>query len=169
MTSKKTGYKILDSIISDDEKGKKEIEILLQNYFSKTYLPRTFTMYDLAEHCYKSTASNNYEAVRYFVKKTQERLKLENKDLLTVGLALIFNEGLDVKKDCSEIHPTYRTGGAYLFSREFLTALMLAKSPEFRTFVRMQKDNSGKNYEVPLDLKNRDSRIIDYLLVKEAK
>ena len=158
-------FPIVQLAISDMEDDVIERNALLEDFllsrFDKMrYLPESFKISDLAEYCFGNQFTASYFSVRNFIKQTQKTLSHANKDLLSTNFALVFNEGLEVKEDCKKIHRYYRSGGAYLFTRKFLFALLLTKSVEFRMFLRSLVTLEGKQiYDVPHDINNKDSRV----------
>ena len=165
-----TIFPIVELAISDKQEDVVERNSLLEDFlFSKfneiKELPESFRINDLATLCFGNQFTDNYSSVKTFIKQTQRDLKVGNKDVLSTNLALIFEEGLDVKEACKKIHPHYRSGGAYSFSRKFLFMLLLTKSVDFRMFLREQVDLEGKQlYDVPSDLESKYNRITDAML-----
>ena len=140
-------------------------DILLSRFDKMKELPESFKINDLAEYCFGNQFTGNYFSVRNFIKRTQKTLSHANKDLLSTNFALVFNEGLEVKEACKKIHPYYRSGGAYLFTRKFLFALLLTKSVEFRMFLRGLVTLEGKQlYDVPHDLNSKNSQVSDVMI-----
>lgn len=165
-----SAYPIINLAISDIESDVVERDILLEDFlFSNVkkmkVLPESFKINDLTEYCFGNQFTNNYFSVWSFIQNTQKQLRLGNEDVLSTGLALVFNEGLEVKEACKKIHPHYRSGGAYLFSRKFLFMLLLTKSVDFRMFLRSLVDEDGKQvYNVPHNLKEKNYRITDSMI-----
>jgi hypothetical protein len=165
-----SAYPIINLAISDVESDVTERDNLLEDFLLSNVkemetLPESFTINDLTKYCFGNQYTGNYFLVRKFIQNTQKQLRFSNKDVLSTGLALIFNEGVLVKEDCKKIHPSYRSGGAYLFSRKFLFMLLLTKSIDFRMFLRSLVDDEGKQvYEVPHNLKEKNYRITDSMV-----
>lgn len=162
-------YPIVALAISDRKEDVTERDNLLEDFLLDTVedlfsLPESFRINDLATYCFGNQFTPNYFMVRSFIKRTQEDLKVGNKDVLSTNLALIFEEGLAVKEACKKIHPYYRSGGAYLFSRKFLFILLLTKSVEFRMFLRNQVVDGKQIYDIPHNLEEKGSRITDAML-----
>ena len=158
-------FSIVQLAISDEKEDIVERNALLEDFLLSRFdkmreLPESFRMGDLAEYCFGNQVLRNYISVRNFIKQTQKTLSLANKDLLSTNFALVFNEGLEVKEACKKIHPYYRSGGAYLFTRKLLFVLLLTKSVEFRMFLRSLVTLEGKQiYDVPHELNRKHSRV----------
>lgn len=163
-------FPIVNLAISDKQADIVERNNLLEDYLISKFdemkeLPESFKINELATLCFGNEFSDNYQCVRNFIFRTQRDLKLANKDVLSTGLALVFEEGLEVKEACKKIHPYYRSGGAYLMSRKFLFMLLLTKSVDFRMFLRDFLDDDGKQiYDVPHNLEEKYNRITDWML-----
>ena len=165
-----SAYPIINLAISDIESDVTERDNLLEDFLLSNVkemktLPESFTINDLTEYCFGNQYTGNYFSVRKFIQNTQKQLRLGNTSLLSTGLALVFNEGLEVKEDCKKIHPYYRSGGAYLFSRKFLFMLLLTRSVDFRMFLRSIVDLEGEQiYDIPHNLKEKNYRITDSMI-----
>lgn len=163
-------FPIVELAISDKESEVEKRNNLLEDFlFSKfdemKELPESFRINDLATLCFGNQFTDSYSSVKTFIKQTQRVLSFGNKDFISTNLALIFEEGLEVKEACKKIHPYYRSGGAYLFTRKFLFMLLLTKSVDFRMFLRDILEDDGKQvYDVPNDLKTRYNRVSDAML-----
>ena len=165
-----SAYSIVNLAISDVKSDVVERDNLLEDFLLSNVkemktLPESFKINDLAEYCFGNQYTGNYFSVRSFIQKTQKQLSLGNEDVLSTGLALVFNEGLEVKEACKKIHASYRSGGAYLFSRKFLFMLLLTKSVDFRMFLRSIVDLDGKQvYDIPHNLKEKNYQITDSMI-----
>jgi hypothetical protein len=163
-------YPIVRLAISDVESDVIERNNLLEDYLLSAFddlmsVPESFKINDLADYCFGNQYSDSYQQVRDFIRRTQRDLKAANKDVLSTNLALVFDEGLELKEACKKVHPHYRSGGAYLMSRKFLFMLLLTKSVDFRMFIRNQVDLDGKQmYDVPHNLEEKYNRITDAML-----
>jgi hypothetical protein len=163
-------YPIVRLAISDVESDVVERNNLLEDYLLSAFddlilVPDSFKINELSTLCFGNEFSQNYQQVRNFIFRTQEDLKTANKDVLSTGLAVVFDEGLELKEACKKVHPHYRSGGAYLMSRKFLFMLLLTKSVDFRMYIRSQVDDSGKQmYDVPHNLEEKYNRITDAML-----
>jgi len=165
-----TVYPIVRLAISDVESDVVERNNLLEDYLLSVFddliiVPESFKINELSTLCFGNEFSDNYQCVRNFIFRTQRDLKVHNKDVLSTGLALVFDEGLELKEACKKVHPHYRSGGAYLMSRKFLFMLLLTKSVDFRMFLRDFLDDDGKQiYDVPHNLEEKYNRITDAML-----
>jgi hypothetical protein len=165
-----SAYPIVNLAISDIESDVTERDNLLEDFLLSNVkemetLPESFTINDLTKYCFGNQYTGNYFSVRKFIQNTQKQLRLCNEDVLSTGLALVFNEGLEVKEDCKKIYTSYRSGGAYLFSRKFLFILLLTKSVDFRMFLRSLVDLDEKQvYNIPHNLKEKNYRITDSMI-----
>ena len=163
-------YPIVELAISDLESDVVERNHLLEDFLISNFkevksLPDSFRINDLSTLCFGNQYPNNYYQVRDFIKRTQRDLKAANKDVLSTGLALVFEEGLELKEACKKVHAHYRSGGAYLMSRKLLFMLLLTKSVDFRMFIRSQVNLDGKQiYDVPHNLEQKFNRITDAML-----
>lgn len=161
---------IVELAISDKESDVAERDNLLEDFLLSKFeelkeLPKSFNINDLATYCFGNQYQANYLQVRNFIFRTKEDLKIGNKDVISTNLALIFEEGLEVKEACKKIHPYYRSGGAYLFSRKFLFMLLLTKSVDFRMFLRdILEDDGTQVYDIPHNLEEKYNRITDAML-----
>jgi hypothetical protein len=161
---------IVELAISDRKEDVVERNNLLEDFLLSKFeemkeLPESFNINDLATLCFGNQYQAHYLRVREFIFRTNEDLKIGNKDVLSTGLALIFEEGLELKEACKKVHKHYRSGGAYLFSRKFLFMLLLTKSVDFRMFIRDILDEEGEQvYDVPHNLEEKYNRITDAML-----
>lgn len=163
-------FPIVELAISDKEADVVERDNLLEDFLLSKFdemeeLPESFTINDLATYCFGNQFTDNYSSVKTFIKQTQRILSIGNKDMLSTGLALVFDEGLELKEACKKVHKHYRSGGAYLFSRKFLFMLLLTKSVDFRMFLRDLVDlDDTQLYDIPHNLEERYHRITDAML-----
>lgn len=163
-------FPIVELAISDKESDVVERDNLLEDFLLSKFdemkeLPESFNINDLATLCFGNQYQDHYLRVRNFIFRTKEDLKIGNKDMLSTGLALVFDEGLELKEACKKVHKHYRSGGAYLFSRKFLFMLLLTKSVDFRMFLRDLVDlDDTQLYDVPHNLEERYHRITDAML-----
>lgn len=163
-------FPIVELAISDKDSDVVERNNLMEDFLLSKFdemkeLPNSFKLNDLSRLCFGNEYPNNYYSVRDFIRRTQRDLKGANKDVLSTGLALVFDEGLQLKEACKKVHVSYRSGGAYLFSRKFLFMLLLTKSVDFRMFLRSQVDLEGKQvYDIPHNLEEKYNRITDAML-----
>jgi len=161
---------IVELAISDKESDVVERNNLMEDFLISKFeelkeLPKSFNINDLATYCFGNQYQAHYLQVRNFIFRTNEDLKIGNKDVLSTGLALVFDEGLELKEACKKVHKHYRSGGAYLFSRKFLFMLLLTKSVDFRMFLRDILEDDGKQvYDVPHDLESKYNRITNAML-----
>jgi len=161
---------IVELAISDRKENVVERNNLLEDFLISKFeemkeLPESFNINDLATYCFGNQYQASYLQVRNFIIRTKEDLKIGNKDVLSTGLALVFDEGLELKEACKKAHKHYRSGGAYLFSRKFLFMLLLSKSIDFRMFIRNILDDEGEQvYDVPHNLEEKYNRITDAML-----
>ena len=161
---------IINLFTSDNQ----EDQLLVKSYINEfveskkwmTNIFDDFTINELAICSFGSKYPTNYRRVRGFIDSTKDDLAEENRDLVSTGLALIYDEGKELKEKCENIHISYRSGGAYLFSVKFLGLLLLAKNEEFRDFLRNKKDSEGEKYYVPYNLKKKRTRISKYVATK---
>lgn len=163
-------FPIVELAISDKESDVVERDNLMEDFLISKFddvkeLPESFNINDLATYCFGNQYQAAYLQVRNFITRTKEDLRVANKDVLSTGLALVFDEGLELKEVCKKVHKHYRSGGAYLFSRKFLFMLLLTKSVDFRMFLRDLVDLDEKQvYDVPSDLESKHNRITDAML-----
>ena len=126
------------------------------------------TINELAICGFGSKYPINYGRVRRFIHTLLKDIEQENCDLVSTGLALIYDEGKELKKKCEDVHTSYRSGGAYLFSVKMLGLLLLTKDEEFRQFLRFKTDVEGEKYYVPFNLGNKKTRPGKYIAQKVA-
>lgn len=163
-------FPIVQLAISDKQADVIERNNLMEDFLISKFkelkeLPESFRINDLATLCFGNQFTDSYSSVKTFIKQTQRDLKVGNKDVISTNLALIFEEGLEVKEACKKVHVSYRSGGAYLFSRKFLFMLLLTKSVDFRMFLRDLIDlDDTQLYDVPHDLESKYNRITDAML-----
>ena len=138
---------------------------------SKKWMTNIFdelTINELAICGFGSKYPINYSKTRNFIRSVQKDLAKENRDLVSTGLALVYDEGIELKKKCDNIHVSYRTGGAYLLTVKLLGLMLLAKNEEFRQFLRTKIDSEGEKYYVPYNLNKGRTRPGKYIAVKET-
>ena len=163
-------FPVVQLAISDKESDVVERNNLMADFLISKFdelkeLPESFRINDLASLCFGNQFTDSYSSVKTFIKQTQRDLKVGNKDVLSTNLALVFDEGLELKEACKKVHKHYRSGGAYLFSRKFLFMLLLTRSVDFRMFLRSQVDLEGKQvYDIPHNLEEKYNRITDAML-----
>lgn len=163
-------FPVVELAISDKQADVVERNNLMEDFLISKFeelkeLPESFNINDLATYCFGNQYQAHYLQVRNFIFRTNEDLKVANKDVLSTNLALVFDEGLELKEACKKVHKHYRSGGAYLFSRKFLFMLLLTKSVDFRMFLREFLDDDGTQvYDIPHNLEEKYSRITDAML-----
>lgn len=141
----------------DQETAKSLITEFLSSNKEGITVPSDFTINDLAIHTFGNKYPENYSRVRNFIRTVKKDLMLENKSLVETDLAVIYNEGIQLKEECSLVHISYRTGGVYLLTSKLLGLLLLAKNEEFQQFLRV------KGYYVPHNLNQKYTRVGKYV------
>lgn len=154
---------IVNQFLSDDEEVQQNVSKLLEEFLPNTPLEK-MTLPELSTLTFGSKYPDNYQRTRYFVQKLNLDLRQQNKDMVGTGLAIIYNEGEEVKKDCEKIGKAYRTGGAYQFTKKMLGVILLAKNPKFREFVRNGYNSEGEKQYVPYNLNKKDTNIRRYII-----
>lgn len=154
---------IVSQFLSDDEEVQQNVSRLLEEFLliapgEKMTLPELSTL------AFGDKYPDNYQRTRYFVQGLNKSLQDQNKDMVEQGLAFIYNEGQEVKKDCEKIGKTYRTGGAYQFTRKMLGLILLAKSSKFREYVRTTYNQEGEKQYVPHNLTRKHTNIRRYVI-----
>lgn len=161
---------IINLFTSDDREDQQLAKSYINEFVSyKKWMMGVFdylTFNELAICGFGSKYQVNYARVRTFVNSLKKDLEMENRDLVSTGLALVYDEGKDLKEKCDNIHVSYRTGGAYLFSIKLLGLLLLTKNEEFRQFLRAKTDSEGEKYYVPFNLEKKRTRPGKYVAAK---
>lgn len=164
---------IINLFISDNKEDQQLAKSYISEFVSsKNWMSNLFddfTFNELAICSFGSKYPSNYARVRTFVNSLKKDLEMENRDLLSTGLALVYDEGKELKEKCDNIHISYKTGGAYLFSVKLLGLLLLSKNEEFRQFLRTKTDSEGEKYYIPFNLEKKRTRPGKYVAMVEIK
>lgn len=159
---------IINMFLSDDEKIKVSVQNMIEEFLiSKDLMIHDdFTLSELAIASFGSKYPDNYQRTRYFIMKLKDELQTQNKSMVEAGLAFVFNEGKEVKRDCEKIGRSYRVGGAYQFAPKMLGLLLLAKNNEFREWVRKRYNEEGDKMYVPYNLEKKKTNLCKYVTAK---
>jgi len=156
---------IVNEFLSDTEEARQNVSKLMEEFLAKTPSEK-MTLSELSTFAFGDKYPDNYQRTRYFVQRLKESLQAQNKGMVEEGLAHIYNEGQEVKKDCEKIGKTYRTGGAYQFTQKMLGLILLAKNPKFREFVRTTYNTEGEKQYVPHNLNRKHTNIREYAVTR---
>lgn len=153
---------IIKMFLSDDEETKQSVQLLIKEFLvsKNLMLFDDFTLPELSTASFGSKYPDDYQRTRYFVMKLKNELQTQNKSMVEAGLAFIFNEGQEVKKDCQKMRRSYRAGGAYQFTPKMLGLLLLAKNEEFREWVRVRYNE----LYVPYNLEKKQTNLRKYVI-----
>lgn len=159
MTNNLPNSTIVNKFLSDEVETQLNVSKLLEDFLSVPILEK-MTLPELSILTFGDKYPDNYQRTRYFVRKLREDLRTQDKGMVETGLAHIYNEGQEVKKDCEKIGRAYRAGGAYQFTRKMLGLILLAKNPKFQEFVRTE----GEKQYVPYNLTKKHTNIRRYVI-----
>lgn len=153
---------IIKMFLSDDEETKQSVQLLIEEFLvsKNLMLFDDFTLPELSTASFGSKYPDDYQRTRYFVMKLKNELQTQNKSMVEAGLAFIFNEGQEVKKDCQKMRRSYRAGGAYQFTPKMLGLLLLAKNEEFRKWIRVRHNE----LYVPYNLEKKQTNLRKYVI-----
>jgi len=154
---------IVNEFLSDTEEARRNVSKLMEEFLAKTPSEK-MTLPELSTFVFGDKYPDNYQRTRYFVQKLNLDLQHQNKNMVAAGLATVYNEGEEVKKDCEKIGKTYRSGGAYQFTRKMLGVILLAKNAKFREFVRNEYNSEGEKQYVPYNLNKKNTNIRRYVI-----
>ena len=166
---------IIELFLSDEPTKQDLVRDLIEEFTTEQkwafFVPAKYTFGDLAYYSFGSKSQNHYQKTRNFLLGLKEDLEVESRDLVSEGVADVYNEGTQTKDDCRKIHSEsgYVSGGAYQFTRKAHGLLLLAKNEDFRQFLRNKIDPAtGKRFYVPFNLNKKNTRIARYV-VETAK
>ena len=157
---------IIQMFLSNNEETKLSVKMMIEEFLiSKNLMIHDeYSFPELSIAGFGSKYPDDYQRTRYFVMKLKEQLQTQNKSMIEAGLALIYNEGKEVKKDCEKMRSKYNAGGAYQFTPMMLGLLLLAKNNEFREWVRTRYDEEGNKLYVPYNLERKHTNLRKYVI-----
>jgi hypothetical protein len=168
MTNNLPTSTIINLFLSDNEADRDLVENLMDEFVIEkghdTSLLPDYTLGDLAKHAFGHRSY--YARTRQLIESMKKDLEDNGLDLLSTNLALIYNDGASVKRDCKKVHKSYSSGGAYLFSTKLLGLILLQESPQFRDFLRTKTDSEGERFYVPFNLKSKRTKLTSYIAAK---
>jgi hypothetical protein len=168
--------KVINLFLSNDPTEQDLVRDLIEEFTDKQgwafFVPAKYTFGDLAYYSFGSKENKNYSKTRNFLHGLKEDLEVESRDLVSEGVADIYDEATQTKELCRKVHKnsSYVSGGAYQFTRKAHGLLLLAKNEEFRKFLRNKiNPETGEKFYVPFNLNKRHTRIGRYLVETISK
>lgn len=168
MTNNLPNSTVVSMFLSDNEETKLNVQLLVEEFLTyKKWMVLPFqdiSLPELSICSFGSKYSDDYQRTRRFVQKMNLDLKTTNKTMVDAGLAWIYNEGEELKKEATKTGKSYRPGGVYQFTPKMLGLLLLAKNEEFREWVRVRCDEEGNKFYVPYNLEKKKTNIRKYVI-----